>query len=104
MSHHQLVLITSALLFLSPGALAQSFSNDEAADLQPDSDSGPRIAVSPVELQQNMPVTPYWQGQSLPDFHLHQDESGVKLTPGQYYGNRGPASEEQGVQLLFSAQ
>ena len=108
MSHKHIFLLTASLLLLSPSAFAQSFTNN-----QPASALGNEPFESPVfvlggnadTLQPEADTAnPYWQNRTMSDFHMKSEDIGVEFTPGQYYGNKGPASEEQGIQLLFSSQ
>lgn len=107
MSHKHIFLITASLLLLSPSALAQSLSDQPASALGTEPFESPVFiigdAADSVQPETDT-ANPYWPNRSMSDFRITSEDFGVKLTPGQYYGNKGPASEEQGIQLLFSSQ
>ena len=99
--NHFSICITVALLLFSPAAIAQSTpdSVQGAANLQLDISLSSRVAQSESKLQSQ--ESSYWNSQASPDWHLEQQDLGIQFSRGPYHGNRGPASEEQGIQLEF---
>ena len=105
MSHYPICMATTAtFILLSTPVFAQSVSNQGAADLKTEVFPSSRLAQSDEQNPSVNEDAPYWQGQASPDWHLNQKDLGIKISPGQYHGNRGPASEEQGIQLQFFSQ
>lgn len=105
MSHRQVYLTTAALLLLhSPVVLAQSIPSQGASTLQPEPQTNPSRLAQTDETSVRQTESPAWENQAVSNLRLRQVDLGLRLTQGQRYGNKGPASEEQGIQLQFFSQ
>ena len=106
MSHKRILFITATILLLSPSAFAEPVSNPSASALGNKPFDSRVFEISNADALQSEgdPSNPDWRNQSTDDFHLKNQDIGVKFTQGMYYGNKGPASRERGIQVLFSTQ
>ncbi|MEM9137566.1 MAG: hypothetical protein AAGB01_09500 [Cyanobacteria bacterium P01_F01_bin.42] len=108
--NHYLSFGTAAVLLFSPfvsaqAAFGQSVPNQGASILQPEPQLGPRLAqLTTAPLTDEELDVIYLQSRNNPEWHLSQDNFDVEFSPGQYHGNRGPASEETGIQLKLISQ
>ena len=104
MSHKGIVFLTTSLLLLTtPSALADTTPEQSAASLGNEPFESKAFVIGTDALQSNS-TTVDQTDNAVDGFQITNQNLGVQFTRGQYYGNKGPASEEQGIQIFFSSQ